>query len=790
MAPAAVEYDGATFLVRGERVLLLAGSVHYPRVQPQRWAAVFAGMRAAGLNTIETYVFWGEHAVDAEAVGAEASYDFTGRRDLFGFLAAAAAAGLHAILRIGPYVCAEVSYGGFPSALRDVPGIRFRTVNAPFQAAVAAWLRHLGAELHARKLLAPAGGPVLLVQLENEYQMVAGAYGDAGARYLQWCADLQHELAFGVPTIMCYGAADGAVETVNAFYAHEEVPALRRARPRQPAVWTECWTGWYDVWGAPHHRRPVPDLAYAVARFFAVGGAGHCYYMWMGGSNYGRAPMYLQATSYDYDAPVDEFGMETTKSRHLAALHRVILQRYQPLLFARGDAAELCNADGGVDMPPARQLAPDVVCFEWAPTLVFVCNDSVTAASPDGLDVVAMRLAPLAPRSVRIVDTVAGVVLYDSAVVAPECIVTRVRSPATIVKPSGRWVWRSRREPLPLPGSVKPQPRASAVADLPVEQLLLTKDQSDYCWYSAEFEWTSEEAARAAVARGAVFEMHACDYVYVYVNGVYCGRSDEPLWEDRKNNKWNATPDPPGFLHRISADFSGTVEAEVGAPFTITLLVCSLGLVKGDWQLGDGPSANMLEEKKGLLSDVAITARRAARDGAGGGGGNVGGERDAAKVAGRVSPWTAVAGLEGEAAGWADGLAEEAGEGEGREAAAVKEKGRRLVHPVWLETTISPDTLCCSWVLDLGSMGKGLLWVNGVLLGRYWDVAGTRPRNGFLAGSPIVQDERGPATQRYYHVPPWVVPETSDGPPELRITLFEERGGDASPAGIALHYVE
>jgi beta-galactosidase len=324
-------------MVNGARVFLFSGSVHYPRVHPSRWAELFKTFHEAFINTLETYVFWGEHQPsslrDFNADPFEnPQYDFEGRRDLFAFLQAAHNEGLFVILRIGPYVCAEASYGGFPFALRDVPGMRFRTLNAPFQREVARWVRFVATELHARKLMAPEGGPVILVQLENEYQMVAGAYGDEGHKYLQWCADLQHELDLGVPTIMCYGAAEGTVETINSFYGHELVEGLRKSFPNQPPVWTECWTGWYDVWGAPHHRRPTEDLCAAVARFCAVGGAGINYYMWLGGTNFGRTPMYLQATTYDYDAPVDEFYLETTKFCRLRELHRILTGYY---LFER-----------------------------------------------------------------------------------------------------------------------------------------------------------------------------------------------------------------------------------------------------------------------------------------------------------------------------------------------------------------------------------------------------------------------------------------------------------------------
>ena len=73
--------------------------------------------------------------------------------------------------------------------------------------------------------------------------MVSGAYGADGEKYLQWCADMQDEMRLGVPAIMCFGAADGALETVNAFYAHDAVRGMIEARPSQPVVWTECWTG-------------------------------------------------------------------------------------------------------------------------------------------------------------------------------------------------------------------------------------------------------------------------------------------------------------------------------------------------------------------------------------------------------------------------------------------------------------------------------------------------------------------------------------------------------------------
>ena len=111
--------------------------------------------------------------------------------------------------------------------------------------------------------------------------------------------------------------------------------AVARGRPWQPAIWTENWPGWYDVWGQPHHLRRADELAYEVTRFFAAGGSGVNYYMWHGGTNFARDAMYLATTSYDFSAPLDEYGLPTDKSAQLAQLHRFL--REQQALLLEGE---------------------------------------------------------------------------------------------------------------------------------------------------------------------------------------------------------------------------------------------------------------------------------------------------------------------------------------------------------------------------------------------------------------------------------------------------------------------
>src|SRR3954452_8447968 len=334
-----VAYDGRAVTIDGRRTLVVGGSIHYPRSTPGMWPDLMRRAKEAGLNAIDTYVFWNLHEC------RRGVYDFSDRLDLVQFLRVAGEHRLNVVLRVGPYVCAETNYGGFPAWLRDVPGVQMRTDNEPFKAEVARWLSML-ADL-VRPLAAPQGGPVILAQIENEYGLVAKNYGDAGRRYLEWCAGQARAMNLGVPWVMCVGATPGVLETINGFYAHEHLDRFFADHPDQPALWTEHWPGWYDLWGYPRSSRKPQDVAYATARFFAAGGAGVNYYMWHGGTNLGRDGMYLQATSYDFDAPLDEFGLETTKSRHLARLHGVLRDNADVLLHSPRPAATPLGSGGG-----------------------------------------------------------------------------------------------------------------------------------------------------------------------------------------------------------------------------------------------------------------------------------------------------------------------------------------------------------------------------------------------------------------------------------------------------------
>nr|CAC44501.1 beta-galactosidase [Fragaria x ananassa] len=313
-----VSYDHRALVIDGKRRVLVSGSIHYPRSTPEMWPDLIQKSKDGGLDVIETYVFWNLH----EPVRGQ--YNFEGRNDLVGFVKAVAEAGLYVHLRIGPYVCAEWNYGGFPLWLHFIPGIKLRTDNEPYKAEMHRFTAKIVEMMKNEKLYASQGGPIILSQIENEYGNIDKAYGPAAKTYINWAANMAVSLDTGVPWVMCQqaDAPSSVINTCNGFYCDQFSPNSNST----PKIWTENWSGWFLSFGGAVPQRPVEDLAFAVARFYQRGGTFQNYYMYHGGTNFGRSsggPFI--ATSYDYDAPLDEYGLlRQPKWGHLKDVHKAI----------------------------------------------------------------------------------------------------------------------------------------------------------------------------------------------------------------------------------------------------------------------------------------------------------------------------------------------------------------------------------------------------------------------------------------------------------------------------------
>ena len=279
-----VSYDKRTITLDGEHAIFLSGAVHPPRGTQGDWDSWFSSAKANGLNMVQVYVFWNFH----EEV--EGEYNFEGRGDLSEFVKRAAAAGLFVNLRVGPYVCAEWTYGALPAWLGMKPGVAFRQTNAVWQPAMEKFFGDIVDLMAAAGHFATQGGPIVLVQVENELPAT-----DKG--YVEWCGTMAHaaldKAGVAVPVTMCNGeSASSTINTCNGNNCNsflQKHGQSGRVLVDQPGLWTENEGGFQTWGGAPppgtepyFWGRAVSEQAEAVLGWFARGGSHMNYYMWVG----------------------------------------------------------------------------------------------------------------------------------------------------------------------------------------------------------------------------------------------------------------------------------------------------------------------------------------------------------------------------------------------------------------------------------------------------------------------------------------------------------------------------
>ncbi|MEU6848895.1 beta-galactosidase family protein [Actinacidiphila alni] len=320
--------DQEGFRLDGEPFRIISGALHYFRVHPGQWRDRLRKARLLGLNTVDTYVPWNLH----EPRPGEFLTD--DGLDLERFLRLAQEEGLYVLLRPGPYICGEWEGGGLPGWLLADPDIRLRSTDPRFLSAVERYFARLLP--HVAPFLGTRGGPVLAVQVENEF----GAYGD-DQPYLRRLTELLREHGVDVPLFTCdqpgdlgRGSIPGVLATANFGSRVEEgLAALRAHRPEGPLMCAEFWNGWFDRWGGLHVVRD-PATAAADLDALLTAGASVNLYMFHGGTNFGftngandKHTYRPTVTSYDYDAPLDEAGDITPKF----TAFREVIARHSPV---------------------------------------------------------------------------------------------------------------------------------------------------------------------------------------------------------------------------------------------------------------------------------------------------------------------------------------------------------------------------------------------------------------------------------------------------------------------------
>ena len=306
------------FLMDGKPVKIISGEMHYPRVPREHWQDRFQRMKAMGMNTVCTYLFWNVHEPEP------GKWNFSGNLDFVEFIKEAQKAGLWVIVRPGPYVCAEWEFGGFPGWLLKDEDLKVRSQDPRFLEPAMAYLHKVCSMLEPLQIT--KGGPVIMAQVENEY----GSYGSDKDYVKKHLEVIQKELPGVVPFtsdgpndwMIKNGTLPGIVPAMNfGGGAKGAFANLEKHKGKTPRINGEFWVGWFDHWGKPKNGGSTEgfnrDLKWMLENnvspnlFMVHGGTS---FGFMNGANWEGAYT-PDVTNYDYGAPISENGTLTDRYR-------------------------------------------------------------------------------------------------------------------------------------------------------------------------------------------------------------------------------------------------------------------------------------------------------------------------------------------------------------------------------------------------------------------------------------------------------------------------------------------
>ena len=309
--------NGNEFLLDGKPFQIISGEIHYSRVPKQYWRQRIKMAKAMGCNTIATYVFWNHHETEA------GKFDFkTGNRDLEDFIKIVKEEGMFMLFRPGPYSCGEWDLGGIPPYLLSIPDIKLRCMDDRYIAAVDRYIKTISEIVKPQ--LVTNGGPIIMVQLENEY----GSYGNDRS-YMKHLEELWTSLGIDVPFYTSDGATtymleagtlSGVAVGLDPGGSEPQFELARKMNPGVPVFSSETYPGWLTHWGENWARADVNHVLKQI-KFLMDNRLSFNFYVIHGGTNFGFTAgansggkgYEPDVTSYDYDAPINEAGQPTEK---------------------------------------------------------------------------------------------------------------------------------------------------------------------------------------------------------------------------------------------------------------------------------------------------------------------------------------------------------------------------------------------------------------------------------------------------------------------------------------------
>ncbi|SFO67967.1 beta-galactosidase [Chitinophaga sp. YR627] len=312
------------FLLDGKPYQIISGEMHPARIPKEYWRHRIQMAKAMGCNTIAAYVFWNYHEQE------EGKFDFTSEnRDIVAFIKMVQEEGMWVMLRPGPYVCAEWEFGGLPPYLLRIPDIKVRCMDPRYIAATERYIKALSEEV--KPLQVTNGGPIVMVQVENEY----GSFGN-DREYMLKVKDMWVQNGINVPfytadgpvsALLEAGSVPGAAIGLDSGSSEGDFAAAEKQNPDVPSFSSESYPGWLTHWGEKWAR---PDKAGIVkeVKFLMDTKRSFNLYVIHGGTNFGFTAgansggkgYEPDLTSYDYDAPINEQGDTTAKYNALRDL--------------------------------------------------------------------------------------------------------------------------------------------------------------------------------------------------------------------------------------------------------------------------------------------------------------------------------------------------------------------------------------------------------------------------------------------------------------------------------------
>ncbi|KAJ4715242.1 Beta-galactosidase [Melia azedarach] len=643
-----VTYTNRSLIIDGEPKLIFSASIHYPRSVP--------------------------------------AYYFEGRFDLLKFIRIVQEAGMYMILRIGPYVAAEYKYGGVPVWLHYVPGSTFRDYDSPWMYHMQRFLTFIVKMLKREKLFASQGG----------------------MKYMNWAAKTAVSTNTGVPWIMCqaYNSPDPIIDTVNDFYGDWFAPH----NPTMPKMWTENWPGWFTSFGGGIIQRPAEDVAFSVARFFASGGSVNNYYMYHGGTNFGRTSGLFTTTSYDYDAPIDEYGIpRNPKYGHLKEVHEAIkLCEHALLHYSKRTNTSLTPEE--VHYRIVEYTDSSGACMAAFLANVDDKNDKTFVYRNQSYHVPSWSVSILPD---------CKTVIYNTAKVKTETSVfdmvpEKFQSSESSPDKDSKLNWEVYNEMVGIWG------QANLVQNRLHEHLNVTKDASDYLWYTTRIH-VSEDEEFFKTGKQPTLEIESEGGAqWIFVNDKLI--EGEPTGDNRSY----PISLKPGMNH-------------------IAILSMTVGL----------QSAGLYYEFKGA-GPTSVKIK-----------GFNWGTMDLSR-----SYWSYKIGLEGEDLGIYN---PDCSENVNWISTTEPPINQSLT---WYKVVVNEPPGDEPIGMDMLHMGKGHAWLNGEAIGRYWNkisydncVEECDYRGHFDQKKCVTNC--GKPTQRWYHVPrSWFKPTGNV------LVIFEEIGGD------------